>query len=221
MKFKGLQGLSLIDYPNKLCATLFTGGCNFRCPYCHNPELVIGYEKLPDIIQDEILKFLKERKGFLDGITICGGEPTIHSYLPDFVKLVKKEGFLVKLDTNGTNPDMLKKIEVDYIAMDIKGSLKRYNEVSGVKVDTDFIKKSVDLIMESSIDYEFRTTVFPDFFNKEDAVQIAKWVKGAKRYVLQKPTVVKTLDGNIKNAKLYSDAELRELADILPNCSIR
>lgn len=221
MKFKGLQGLSLIDYPNKLCATLFTGGCNFRCPYCHNPELVIGYEKLPDIIQDEILKFLKERKGFLDGITICGGEPTIHSYLPDFVKLVKKEGFLVKLDTNGTNPDMLKKIEVDYIAMDIKGSLKRYNEVSGVKVDTDFIKKSVDLIMESSIDYEFRTTVFPGFFNKEDAVQIAKWVKGAKRYVLQKPTVVKTLDGNIKNAKLYSDAELRELADILPNCSIR
>jgi pyruvate formate lyase activating enzyme len=223
MKFKALEKLSVIDYPGKLCAIVFTGGCNFRCSYCHNPELVIGHEKLPDIDESEILDFMERRKGFLDGISITGGEPTIHKELPEFVSRVKEAGFLVKLDTNGTNPDLLLKTinNLDYVAMDIKATPERYKEVTGVNANLSSIEKSIKIIMSSDVDYEFRTTVFPEFFNKEDAKQIGKWLKNAKRYLLQRPRVIKTLDGNIKNAKLYDDSELRKFVPLLPNCTIR
>ena len=223
MKFKALEKLSVIDYPGKLCAIVFTGGCNFRCSYCHNPELVVGYEKLPDIDESEILNFMERRRGFIDGISITGGEPTIHKELPEFISRVKEVGFLVKLDTNGTNPDMLLKIinNLDYVAMDIKTTPERYKEVTAVNVDLSSIEKSTEIIMNSSVDYEFRTTVFPEFFNKEDAKQIGEWLKNAERYVLQRPRVIKTLSGNLKNAKLYNDSELREFVPFLPNCTIR
>ncbi len=229
MNFKGFQKVSLIDYPGKICAIVFTGGCNFRCHYCHNPELVINYDKLPDIPEEEILNFMHRRKGLLDGLEITGGEPTILPDLPQFMERVKKMGFLVKLDTNGTNPALLAHLTenglVDYIAMDIKATPHRYKEVVGVKVDTSKIKESVRIIMQSAadgkIDYEFRTTVFPEFFGEEDAKEVGKWVKGANRYVLQKPRTEKTLNGKFKPKKLYTDSELINLAQFLPNCIIR
>ncbi|MDI6840492.1 MAG: anaerobic ribonucleoside-triphosphate reductase activating protein [bacterium] len=225
MKFKGLQKLSVIEYPGKLCAIVFTGGCNFRCHYCHNPELVVGYEKLPDIDEENIITFMQKRKRFLDGLCITGGEPTLHQELLQFIEKIKKLDFLVKLDTNGTNPELISHVIenrfVDYIAMDIKGTPERYKEIADVNIDISKIKASVQLIMHSNIDYEFRTTVFPEFFGKEDAKQIGEWVKGAKRYVLQQPRVVKMLNGTLKDAKLYSDLELSQFTQFLPNCVIR
>jgi pyruvate formate lyase activating enzyme len=222
MKFKGFHKVSLIDYPGKICAIGFTGGCNFRCHYCHNPELVIGYNKLPDIKEEEILSFIKKRKGLIDGLCISGGEPTMHKELPEFMEKIKKLGALVKLDTNGTNSSMIREIIekglVDYIAMDIKGPISRYREIVGVKVDTSEIEESVKIIMKMASDYEFRTTVFPEFFTQKDAKEIAEWLKGAKRYVIQKPQTEKTLDGKFKPSKLYSDEELRNFCKILPNC---
>ena len=231
MNFKGFQKVSLIDYPGKICAIVFTGGCNFRCHYCHNPELVVHYEKLPDIPMEEVLSFMQKRKGLLDGLEITGGEPTILPDLPQFMEMIKKMGFLVKLDTNGTNPKMLEEITenklVDYIAMDIKATPNRYREVVGVKVLLSKIKESVRIIMQSrkmrdgKIDYEFRTTVFPEFFGEEDAREIGKWVKEAQRYVLQKPRTEKTLDAVFNPKNLYTDSELINLAKFLPNCVIR
>ncbi|MCK4353216.1 anaerobic ribonucleoside-triphosphate reductase activating protein [candidate division WOR-3 bacterium] len=225
MKFKGLQKLSVIDYSENLCAIGFTGGCNFRCHYCHNPELVIGWEKLPDIAEAEVIDFMQKRKGLLDGLSITGGEPTLHQSLSQFMSKIKKLGFLIKLDTNGTNSEMLsyviEKRLVDYIAMDIKATPEKYEEVVGVKVNISEIEKSIEVIMRNKIDYEFRTTVFPQFFGEKDAEQISKWLKGANRYVLQKPRVIKTLNGKLKKAKLYTDSELKELAQLLPNCMIR
>jgi len=202
---------------------VFTGGCNFRCPYCHNPELVIGHEKLPDIDESEIINFMEKRRDFLDGISVTGGEPTIHKELPEFISRVREAGFLVKLDTNGTNPDMLKNIinNLDFVAMDIKATPERYKEVTSVNANLSSIEESIEIIMNSDVDYEFRTTVFPEFFNKDDAKQIGEWLKNAKGYVLQKPRVIKTLNGNIKNAKLYNDSELEEFVPLLPNCRIR
>ena len=229
MNFKGFQKVSLIDYPGKICAIVFTGGCNFRCPYCHNPELVINYDKLPDISEEKILSFMQKRKGLLDGLEITGGEPTILPDLPNFMERVKKLGFLVKLDTNGTNPDMVKEIIknnlVDYIAMDIKTTPERYKEVIRVKIDTSKIKDSVCIIMQAAsdgkIDYEFRTTIFPEFFGEEDAKKIGKWLKGAYRYILQKPRTGKMLNEKFKPIKFYTDSELINLAKFLPNCIIR
>ncbi len=229
MNFKGFQKISLIDYPGKICAIVFTGGCNFRCHYCHNPELVIDFDNLPDIPEEEILSFMQKRKGLLDGLEITGGEPTILPDLPNFMERVKKLGFLVKLDTNGTNPEVITYVIenslVDYIAMDIKTTLKRYKEVIRVKIDTSKIKDSVRIIMQAAsdgkIDYEFRTTIFPEFFGEDDAKEIGKWLKGASRYILQKPRMEKVLNKKFKPMKFYTDSELINLAQLLPNCIIR
>lgn len=225
MTFKGLHKVSLIDYPGKLCAIVFTGGCNFRCRYCHNPELVIDYKKLPDITENEVISFMQKRKGFLDGICISGGEPTIYEDLHEFMGKINKNDFLVKLDTNGTNPGIIKYIVekklVDYIAMDIKGIPNRYPEIVGMEIDISKIKESVEILLQNKVDYEFRTTVFPEFFTKEDAKQIGEWVKGAKRYILQKPYLEKTLNENFKPKNLYSDSQLVKLSKFLPNCIIR
>lgn len=180
---------------------------------------------------EKVLSFMQKRKGLLDGLEITGGEPTILPDLPQFMEMIKKMGFLVKLDTNGTNPKMLEEITenklVDYIAMDIKATPNRYREVVGVKVLLSKIKESVRIIMQSrkmrdgKIDYEFRTTVFPEFFGEEDAREIGKWVKEAQRYVLQKPRTEKTLDAVFNPKNLYTDSELINLAKFLPNCVIR
>lgn len=228
MLIGGLQKISLIDYPGKICAIVFTIGCNFRCPYCHNPELQDGIGC--DVWEEEkVLEFLESRKGKLDAVTITGGEPTMHKNLPEFIKKIKDMGFLVKLDSNGTNPKMLKKILidglVDYIAMDIKAPEEKYAEVIGATINFREVKQSIDLIMEKAPDYEFRTTTVVSQLSFDDFKKIGELIKGAKNYYLQKFIPSKTLDENFLNEKTYSDGDFEELKkimlDYVDNCEIR
>ena len=227
MKIKGLQKTTLIDYPDKVACTIFTFGCNFHCPYCHNPELVIedGTKEIP---QEEILKFLEERKDFFDGVCVTGGEPTLHIDLSELLKKIKKLGLAVKLDTNGTNPEMVEQLikdkMVDYIAMDIKAPLKKYEQVVKEKVDLEKIKKSVELTKNSGIDYEFRMTVPPETFDEKDFAEIGKWLKGAKKFYLQKFKGIKTLDKRLIG-KSVSEEQMKNFCKILKpffeKCEIR
>ena len=189
MKIAGIQKFSLIDFPEKLSAVLFVQGCNFRCGYCHNRELVLPEYFSSTIPEEDIFKFLQSRTGKLQGVVITGGEPTIFADLIPFIKKIKSLGFSVKLDTNGSNPEVLKEILennlVDYIAMDIKAPIGRYKEIIGVEVDTEKIFKSVELIRNSDIDYEFRTTLIKGFHSLKDILQICQIIKGNKKYVLQ------------------------------------
>lgn len=205
MKIGGLQKLSLIDYPGKTAATVFLIGCNFKCGFCHNPELIKG--NVPEISEKEFFSFLDERKDFLDGVCITGGEPTIHKDLIDFIKKIKEKGFLVKLDTNGSNPEMLKELlgSVDFVAMDIKTSKEGYNKAVGVNVDLKKIEESVELIKNSGVDYEFRTTVVPSIVDKKDIKEIRKWLKGVKKYALQQFQNKKVLDKAFEKIEPYSD----------------
>lgn len=228
MLIGGLQKFSMIDYPGKTCAIVFTIGCNFRCPYCHNPELQDGMG-CQIWNEDDILKFLETRRGKLDAVSITGGEPTLHDDLPDFLRKIKEMGFLIKLDSNGTRPRMLKKIFeeglVDYHAMDIKGSYEKYSMVSGVIVDRVSIEKSIKLIMDMVPDYEFRTTIVKSQLAKEDFHGIGELIKGAKRYYLQKFIPSKTLDKSFMNETTYSDEEFEELRKIMleyvDECEVR
>jgi len=227
MKIKGLQKQTVIDYPKKIACTIFTFGCNFRCSYCHNPELVID-DGRPEIKKEVILEFLKNRKGFLDGVCITGGEPTINKDLPDFISKIKELGFLVKLDTNGSNPEMLKELIekklVDYIAMDIKAPLEFYENIANVKVNRKNIQKSIDLIKKMK-EYEFRITVVPEMFDGKQAKSIGEWLKGSKRFFIQQFRGIKTLDKNFINKKAFSKEELTDFCNILKpyfeTCKIR
>lgn len=187
MQILGLQKLTLLDYPGYIASTIFTGGCNFKCPFCQNASLV-NYEE-EDLGEDNILEFLKERKPYLDGVCITGGEPTIQKDLKNFIKKVKNLGYLVKLDTNGTNPLLVKELIeeklIDYVAMDIKNSKEKYNQTIGLTYDIKAIEETVNLLLNGTIDYEFRTTVVKDFHDDDDFVKIPKWIKGAKKYALQ------------------------------------
>lgn len=185
-----LEKLSLVDYDEYLTATIFTNGCNFRCPFCHNGALVTSLNQ-KEIPFEEILEFLKTRINKLDAVTISGGEPTLHKDLVNQIKEIKKLGFKIKLDTNGSNPKILKELIennlIDYVAMDIKNKLDKYNLTTGVSnLNINPIIESINLIMSSQIEYEFRTTIIDEFHNKEDIVEIAKMIKGAKKYRLQK-----------------------------------
>ena len=189
MEIYGLQKLTLLDYPNMIACSIFLGGCPFRCPYCHNYELVDGSAK-PIMTEEELFDFLQERKGMLDGVVITGGEPCMHPDLPEFIIKIRELGYKIKLDTNGYYPEMLQKLIdeklVDYIAMDIKNSPGFYPETVGVEdVDYNRVKKSIDILMNSGIDYEFRTTVVKEFMNQFNIIIIGMLVKGAKRYFLQ------------------------------------
>jgi pyruvate formate lyase activating enzyme len=227
MKIKGLQKQTVLDYPGKLACTIFTFGCTFRCNYCHNPELIID-DGRPEIKQEEILEFLKERKGFLDGVCITGGEPTLNKELPDFISKIKQLGFLVKLDTNGTNPEMLKELIdkklIDYVAMDIKAPLESYEKVTNVKVDKEDIQKSVDLIRRMK-DYEFRITIVPGLFNEEYARSIGEWLNGSKKFYIQQFRGIKTLDKSFVGKKPFSKEDLINFCNILKpyfeTCEIR
>ena len=190
IKFYGLQKLTLLDYPGKMAATLFTGGCNFRCPFCHNKSLVYLNESEGEISRETILEYLDKRKGILDGVCITGGEPTLYPGLRDFIETLKSLGLLVKLDTNGTNFDKLKELVdgglVDYVAMDIKNCPKKYSMTVGLEnYDLTDIEKSVSYLLENHVDYEFRTTVVKEFHEPEDMKEIGEWIKGAKNYYLQ------------------------------------
>ncbi len=214
MEFGGFEKCTLIDYPGKIACMVYTIGCNFRCPYCHNPELV-DETVAHRFSEKEILGFLDGRKKMLDGVVITGGEPTIHGdKLLSFMKEVKERGFLVKLDSNGTNPEFLKqaidKKLVDYIAMDVKSPLAKYSQTVSRPVDTESIKKSISLIMNSDVEYEFRTTVLKVMLSPEDIEEIAKEIKGAKKYYLQKFIPSKILNPQFIKKTTYNDEEFTE-----------
>lgn len=190
MKLHGLQKMTLLDYPGRVACTIFTGGCNFRCPFCHNALLVTEIDSSSVYDEDEIIDFLKKRSGLLDGVCITGGEPLLHPSLGKFVGRIKSLGYAVKLDTNGSFPDTLADfIEeglVDKVAMDIKNSAEKYGATIGVdSYDITNVERSISLLMESRIDYEFRTTVVRELHEVEDIEKIARRIKGAKAYFLQ------------------------------------
>lgn len=189
MKICGFQKLSLVDFDGHMSATLFTSGCNFACPFCHNSNLVISNSD-PEINAQDIFEYLQKRKGIIDSVVISGGEPTLHKDLIDFIKKLKKLDLLIKLDTNGTNLEMLKYLVennlIDYVAMDIKNSIQKYNITIDRNLNLQTIQSSIKYIMNSGIDYEFRTTIIKEFHTLEDIKNISKLIKGAKRYYLQK-----------------------------------
>lgn len=191
MEIFGLEKLSLVDYDGKVAATLFTGSCNFKCGFCHNSPLVLDYQKLPQISHDEIFDFLKKRQGILEGVCISGGEPTLCQDLPEFCQKIKDLGYPIKLDTNGTNPKMVKELFsnglVDYFAMDIKNNKEDYAKIIGFdKFDTKKVEESVDFFLGGGAPYEFRTTLIKEFHTKENIAKISEWIKGADKYFLQK-----------------------------------
>jgi len=213
----GLQKLSLIDYPGKLCATVFTAGCNFRCPYCNNVDVVLHPQRLPIIPEREVLNLLHRRQGFLDGLCVGGGEPTLHRPLPLFLHKAKSLRVLVKLDTNGSKPRMLRKLMeeglVDYIAMDVKAPLRRYAEVVRFDVDIDAVKQSIRLLRRGGVDHEFRTTVVPVLLDGDDLEEIARALRGSNRYVLQQFKPGRTLCTEYADVEPYTAAELRAFRD--------
>jgi len=215
MKIGGLQKVSLIDYPEAICAVVFSQGCNFKCSYCHNPQLVDPKLFSPGLEEKKILGFLAKRVGKLDAVTITGGEPTIQKDLIPFIKRVKKIGFAVKLDSNGSQPQIIRKLLeenlLDFIAMDIKAPLEKYKSIVKVPIDTQSIKESVKLILKSKIPYEFRTTVVKSQLAINDILEIAKLISGANRYILQKFMPAKTLDKKFMKEKSYSDDEMEKI----------
>lgn len=208
----GVQKTSLLDYPDKISAIVFTQGCNFRCGYCHNPELINSKEQAWTM--PALFEFLKTRVGKLDAVVITGGEPCLQKDLPEFIKEIKDMGFLVKLDTNGSYPNMLKEVLslVDYIAMDIKAPLEKYDDIVVNKTDVEKIKESINIIMNSGKDYEFRTTVVRSLLCEDDILKIGDLINGAKCYYLQKFVPTKILDNKLINETTYSDEELSYMA---------
>ena len=189
MEFGGIQKLSCLDYPGLVACTVFTKGCNFRCPFCHNAPLVAG--SAPETIpEEEILAYLKKRQGILEGIAVTGGEPLLHSHLTGFLEKVKALGYMVKLDTNGSYPERLQALiesgNIDYVAMDIKNSKEKYLLTAECSnEDLRNVEKSVEILKQGKIDYEFRTTVVKEYHEPEDIKKIAEWINGAPKYFLQ------------------------------------
>jgi pyruvate formate lyase activating enzyme len=214
MQFGGFNKYTLIDYPGKIACMVYTIGCNFRCPYCHNPELV-DETVVERFEESDIFAHLESRRNLIEGVVITGGEPTMHSDLPAFIRAIKNMGFSVKLDTNGTNPEMLATLvndgSVNYVAMDMKASLMKYSQTVARPVDIDAIKRSIDILISSSITYEFRTTVVKALLTLEDIEEVCKEIRGAKKYYLQKFVSTKILNPQFKRKVNYTDDELKTL----------
>jgi pyruvate formate lyase activating enzyme len=215
MIFGGWQKFSMIDFPGRPSAILFTQGCPFRCPFCHNPELLNAAQGMfAPITEEEILEFLQTRRGKLDGVVITGGEPTLHNDLIDFIRRLKEMEFAVKLDTNGSHPEMLERIIrndlLDYIAMDYKAPLEKYQTHTNSQILSEHIRESARMIKESGVDYEFRTTVVREQLSPEDIMQIGQEIQGAKKYILQKFLPDKTLNPDYANMTTYEDHEFEQ-----------
>jgi len=227
----GLQKTTLVDYPGRVAATIFLVGCNFRCPFCYSSELVLPekIKKQPKTSEKELFDFLRERKGLLQGVVVCGGEPTCNEDLPGFIRKIKEMGYLVKLDTNGSNPKMLKKLIeeklVDYVAMDVKAPWGKYEKTVGTKVRIQDIEESIAMLKKGEVDYEFRTTVVPTLHSRGDIIEIAKWIGPAKRFYLQNFRPEKTIDPQFEKIKPYPEEFLKELKkEISPHfetCQVR
>ncbi|MEW6662146.1 MAG: anaerobic ribonucleoside-triphosphate reductase activating protein [Bacillota bacterium] len=217
MVIRGIHKVSLVDFPGNICATVFVSGCNMRCPYCHNRDLVLEPEGLPAIAGEEVLEFMVKRKGLLDGVCITGGEPTLQKDISIFTGRVKEMGFKVKLDTNGSNPrvlgQLLKSGLLDYVAMDIKAPPDRYREVTRSRVNPEDIQASVYLLMTGNIDYEFRTTVVPGLITEEYLLSIAGWLAGARKYVLQQYKPGAALEAAFAVRHPYDACRLKAMAE--------
>jgi len=214
MKFSGLQKTSLIDYPDKVAAVLFTPGCNLRCPYCYNWRIVVD-PKPPFLNEETALQILEERKKYVDAVVITGGEPTIHKELPKFLKKLKERGFAVKLDTNGFNPQVLKEClpYVDYVALDVKTSPEKYNRIGAS--DITALLQTIEMLKGGSVEYEFRTTVVPGLVEEKDVTVIGEMVKGAKNYAFQQFIPGDTLDKQYQTVKPYSAEVISGFAETM------
>lgn len=230
----GLNKTTLLDYPGRVAATLFTGGCNFRCPYCHNKDIVLMNEAIASYDESELFAFLEKRKRVLTGVCITGGEPTLHPDLPDLIRRIKELGYCVKLDTNGSNPQMLERLIadglIDYCAMDIKNSPAKYGITVGLDSQdaADFDRSAINasvriLITQQTIPYEFRTTIVRELHEEEDMLAIAQWIAGADAYFLQSYT---DSEGVLcRGFHAHSEETLRSYASLcqkfVPNTALR
>ncbi len=226
LKVYGFVKTSLIDYPGKICSVIFLSGCNFRCPFCHNRDLVLK-NNLNEFSKEEIFEILNKRKNLLDGVCITGGEPLINSYedISLFIRNIKKinSNFLIKIDTNGTNPKLLKKLIdeklVNFVAMDIKNSFKKYNQTTNSHVDLEKIQDSIKIIRKEgkkeNIDYEFRMTVLPEFHSENDLLEIGKNLNGSKKFVIQSFIPQNTLDKNFEDKESFSKEKIENFVKIL------
>ncbi|MFH0814594.1 MAG: anaerobic ribonucleoside-triphosphate reductase activating protein [Candidatus Falkowbacteria bacterium] len=216
MLIGGVQPLTLLDYPGKVAMTIFTKGCGFRCRFCYNPELVIPAQYVKTISESDIWDLIKARQHLIDAVCITGGEPTLQKDLLKFIKKIKERGLLVKLDTNGTNPGVLEQLlaekAVDYFAMDIKAPWQKYSKIIGATVDMSAVKKSAIIILNSGVEHEFRATVLSELHSSNDIVEMAKQVKGANKFFIQrfKPTD-RIIDPSLLNTPRLT---LKELNDI-------
>lgn len=228
MLISGLQKLTLLDYPGRVACTVFTGGCNFRCPFCHNAPLVLPERLVRDSSEEAVLAFLNKRRGVLDGVAVTGGEPLLHKDIGAFLEKVKALGFAVKLDTNGSFPDRLRALVsaglVDRVAMDVKNSPALYEKTAGAAVDMAAIARSRDFLLSGAVDYEFRTTVVKGLHTKESLMDAARWIRGAKEYYLQQfkdSGDVLAIEG----LGAFSEKEMHALADaaaeFVPSVQVR
>ena len=217
MTIGGIQKFSTVDYPGYTVASIFMIGCNMRCGYCHNPELVLPEQYAGAIPEEEIFEFLEKRRGLLDGVAISGGEPTMQEDLPDFIRRCKKMGFLVKLDTNGTNPGVLRELLqenlVDFVAMDIKGPLEKYSQIAARPIDIDAIRESIDLIR--TVPHEFRTTIVRGQLVPEDFESIGQLVHGADRFALQYFVPGTTVSPQFNKRESFTKQEMDQARDIM------
>lgn len=227
MKLHGIQKMTLLDFPGCVSCTVFLGGCDFRCPFCHNFELIDGTMK-PTMDEDELIKFLEGRKNLLEGVAITGGEPLMHEDLPRLIKRIRDTGYRVKLDTNGYHPDLLREILdaklVEYVAMDVKNSPEKYALTCGLDfVNLDKINQSIRLLKDGDTDYEFRTTVVNELHEEEDFYKIGEMISGAKRYFLQRFTDRDSVPyGNLTPPsfdKMHKFAEISR--KFIPNTELR
>ena len=231
LDIRGFIDMSLIDWDGKVCSVIFLPGCNFRCGFCHNSPIIVNPHLLLQFSFEGVLEYMTEHRDFIDGLVITGGEATLHPELPEAIKIVKEKGFLVKLDTNGSNPNMLEKLLkeklIDFVAMDLKAPLipalylKTINIFSEVDLEgkppetlTDKIKKSLSLLKSASIGYELRTTVVPTFIDEGEIFAMAQSLQGMKKWVLQQFVPRETLDKNLSDIKPYSEAKMREFVEI-------
>lgn len=218
MRFAGFIKTTLLDWDGMVACTVYLPGCNYRCPFCHNRDIVLHPEEHQKIEEEAIFEYVEENNDFLDGVVISGGEPTLHPDLYRFITTLRQKGMKIKLDTNGSNPDVLDDLLgaklLDYVAMDVKALLdeKSYNMAAGTSVDLAALKRSISLIIDSGVDHEFRTTVVPHLVREDDPEQIAIALKGARRYVLQQFRPLVTLDENLTVLDPYSETVIMDMA---------
>jgi pyruvate formate lyase activating enzyme len=212
VEIKGIEKFSSRDFPGHISSTIFLGGCTFRCPYCHNSQLVLSPETIPSLAPDLFLSYLDGRKGWLEAVCLTGGEPLLHEDLEELIRVVRERGLLVKIDTNGSFPDRLEALLalglVDWVAMDVKAPLERYREVTRSNVDLERVVRSADLLRSSGVKHTFRTTVVPGLVGQEDVVKIGEWLNGAESYLVQQFVPQTTIDPAYLDVKPFSRTDL-------------